>query len=280
MVKRKCGVEIQVMEYQYMVVDAFSPRPFRGNPAAVVLMNGELSDEIRQSIAAEFNLAETAFVQPQADGQFGLRWFTPIREVPLCGHATLASAHALWQWSAAPEAGAVQFLTRHSGQLTCRRTKDGRIAADFPATRPEASPLPPMASEVLAVSGPVTCAGVTAMNLMLVLPDEAQVRACRPNLEILAGWHKIGVIVTAAAMTSGIDFVSRFFAPQSGIPEDPVTGSAHCALAVYWAERLGKSTFVAHQLSTRGGDLGVRLLGDRVELCGHATTTLAGKLLI
>jgi predicted PhzF superfamily epimerase YddE/YHI9 len=151
---------------------------------------------------------------------------------------------------------------------------------DFPATRPEASRLPPMASEVLAVSGPVTSAGVTAMNLMLVLPDEAQVRACRPNLEILAGWHQVGVIVTAAAMTSGVDFVSRFFAPQSGIPEDPVTGSAHCALAVHWAERLGKNDFVAHQLSTRGGELGVRLLGDRVELCGHATTTLAGKLLI
>jgi predicted PhzF superfamily epimerase YddE/YHI9 len=118
------------------------------------------------------------------------------------------------------------------------------------------------------------------MNLMLALPDEIQVRACHPNLEILAGWHQIGVIVTAVAMTPGIDFVSRFFAPQSGVPEDPVTGSSHCALAVYWAERLGKTTFVAQQLSTRGGELGVRLLGDRVELCGHATTTLAGKLVL
>jgi predicted PhzF superfamily epimerase YddE/YHI9 len=116
------------------------------------------------------------------------------------------------------------------------------------------------------------------MNLTLVLPDEMQVRACNPNLGILAGWHQTGVIVTAAAMTPGIDFVSRFFAPQSGIPEDPVTGSAHCALAVYWADRLGKSTFIANQLSTRGGELGVHLLGDRAELCGHGTTTMAGEL--
>ena len=151
---------------------------------------------------------------------------------------------------------------------------------DFPATRPEVVPLPPMASDVLAVSGPVTCVGTTAMNLTLALPDEMQVRTCNPNLEILAGWHKTGVTVTAAAATPGVDFVSRFFAPQSGIPEDPVTGSAHCALAVYWADRLGKTTFVAHQLSARGGELGVHLLGDRVELRGHATTTMAGKLMI
>jgi PhzF family phenazine biosynthesis protein len=268
------------MEYQYMVIDAFSIRPFRGNPAAVVLMTGDLSDEIFQSIAAEFNLGATAFIQPFADGQFGLRWFTPTREIPLCGHATLASAHALWQWSAAPKDGLIRFVTRHSGELTCQRMNDGRIAMDFPATRPEVAPLPPMASDVLAVSGPVTCVGKTAMNLTLVLPDEMQVRACNPNLGILAGWHQTGVIVTAAAMTPGIDFVSRFFAPQSGIPEDPVTGSAHCALAVYWADRLGKSTFIANQLSTRGGELGVHLLGDRVELRGHGTTTMAGKLLM
>jgi PhzF family phenazine biosynthesis protein len=268
------------MEYQYMVIDAFSIRPFRGNPAAVVLITGDLSDEICQSIATEFNLGATAFIQPFADGQFGLRWFTPTREIPLCGHATLASAHALWQWSAAPKDGLIRFVTRHSGELTCQRMNDGRIAMDFPATRPKVAPLPPMASDVLAVSGAVTCIGKTAMNLTLVLPDEMQVRACNPNLEILAGWHQTGVIVTAAAMTPGIDFVSRFFAPQSGIPEDPVTGSAHCVLAVYWADRLGKSTFIAHQLSTRGGELGVHLLGDRVELRGHGTTTMAGKLLM
>jgi PhzF family phenazine biosynthesis protein len=268
------------MEYQYKVIDAFSIRPFRGNPAAVVLMTDDLSDEIRQSVAAEFNLAATAFIQPFADGQFGLRWFTPIREIPLCGHATLASAHALWQWSAAPKDGVIRFVTRYSGELTCQRLNDGRIAMDFPATRPEVAALPPMAPDVLGVSGPVTCAGSTPMNLMLVLPDEMQVRACNPNLGILAGWHRTGVIVTAAAMAPGIDFVSRFFAPQSGIPEDPVTGSAHCALALYWADRLGKRIFLAHQLSIRGGELGVHLLGDRVELRGHATTTLAGTLLM
>jgi PhzF family phenazine biosynthesis protein len=266
------------MDASYMVIDAFSIRPFEGNPAAVVWLNGELSDEIRQSIAAEFNLAETAFVQPLSGGQFGLRWFTPTREVPLCGHATLASAHALWQWSAAPEDGLIRFVTRHSGELTCRRIEDGSIAMDFPATTPVAAPLPQMATEVLGVPGPVICVGTTPMNLMLVLPDEMQIRACKPNLKRLAGWHQIGVIVTATAMTPGIDFVSRFFAPQSGIPEDPVTGSAHCALAVYWADRLGKRAFTARQLSARGGELGVRLLDDRVELRGHATSTMAGKL--
>jgi PhzF family phenazine biosynthesis protein len=270
----------QAMETQYMVIDAFSNRPFRGNPAAVVLMNAELPEELCQSLAAEFNQPETAYVQPLSDGKFGLRWFTPSREVPLCGHATLASAHALWHWSAAPEADPIRFVTRESGELTCRRIEDGRIAMDFPATRPQAAPLPPEAAEVLAVPGPVTCVGTTAMNLTLVLPDESQVRACNPDLGILAGWHRTGVIVTAAAMTPGIDFVSRFFAPQSGVPEDPVTGSAHCALAVYWADQLGKQTFLARQLSARGGELGIHLFGDRVELRGYATTTMAGKLLL
>jgi PhzF family phenazine biosynthesis protein len=266
------------MDSQYMVIDAFSIRPFEGNPAAVVLLNGEMSDEIRQSVAAEFNLAETAFVEPLGGGRFGLRWFTPTREVPLCGHATLASAHALWQWSLAPEESPIRFLTRHSGELSCRRIKDGSIAMDFPAATPMAAPLPSKASDVLGVSGPVICVGTTPMSLMLVLPDEMQIRACQPNLGVLAGWHQIGVLVTATAMTPGIDFVSRFFAPQSGIPEDPVTGSAHCALAVYWADRLGKKTFIARQLSLRGGELGVRLLGDRVELSGFAATTMAGEL--
>ena len=268
------------METQYSVVDAFSARPFKGNPAAVVLLDGELPDDVCQSVAGEFNLAETAFVRPLPDGRFELRWFTPTREVPLCGHATLAAAHALWQWSVAKTGEPIQFETRHSGELVCTRCDDGKIAMNFPATRPVAVSLPSMAAEVLGVAGPVICAGTTAMNLMLVLPDEAQVRECRPKLEILAGWHETGVIVTAASETAGIDFVSRFFAPQSGIPEDPVTGSAHCALAVHWSERLGKTVFVARQLSVRGGELDVRLLGERVELRGHAVTTMAGKLLI
>jgi len=268
------------MEIQYLVVDAFSASPFKGNPAAVVLLDSDLADDVCQSIAAEFNLAETAFVKPLPDGRFGLRWFTPTREVPLCGHATLGAAHALWQWSAAGTNEPIRFDTRHSGELVCVRAEGGKIAMDFPVTRPAATPLPSMAAKVLGVDGPVACAGTTAMNLMLVLPDEEQVRNCRPNLEILAGWHETGVIVTAASETAGIDFVSRFFAPQSGVPEDPVTGSAHCALAVYWSERLGKTEFVAQQLSARGGELGVRLIGERVELCGHATTTMEGKLLI
>ncbi|MGB8355912.1 MAG: PhzF family phenazine biosynthesis protein [Chthoniobacteraceae bacterium] len=268
------------MEIPYLVVDAFSTRPFKGNPAAVVLLNNDPADAVCQSIAAEFNLAETAFVRPLADGRFSLRWFTPMREVPLCGHATLAAAHALWQRSVAQADEAIRFETRHSGELVCMRSGDGKIAMDFPATRPAAASLPSMAAEVLGVDGPVTCAGTTAMNLMLVLPDEVQVRNCRPKLEILAGWHETGVIVTAASVTEGADFVSRFFAPQSGIPEDPVTGSAHCALAVYWSGRLGKTAFVARQLSARGGELDVRLLGERVELRGHATTTMSGKLVI
>jgi len=268
------------MEIQYLVVDAFSASPFKGNPAAVVLLDSDLPDEVCQSIAAEFNLAETAFVRPLPGGRFGLRWFTPTREVPLCGHATLGAAHAWWEWEVANADEPIRFDTRHSGELVCTRAEDGKIAMDFPATRPAVAPLPSMASKVLGVDGPVACAGTTAMNLMLILPDEAQVRHCRPNLEILAGWHETGVIVTAVSETTGIDFVSRFFAPQSGIPEDPVTGSAHCALAVFWSERLGKTEFVARQLSARGGELDVRLMGDRVELRGHATTTMEGRLLI
>jgi PhzF family phenazine biosynthesis protein len=259
----------------FCLIDAFADRPFAGNPAAVVRLDRELPDATLQAIAMEFNQAETAYLRPLGD-RWELRWFTPTREVPLCGHATLASAHALREWKRADLSQPIRFITRHSGELICRFTGD-EIAMDFPATPPAPADLPADAAKVLGVDGPVECAGTATMNLTLVLPDESQVRAAKPDLRTLAAWHPIGVTITARG--DGADFVCRFFAPQSGIDEDPVTGSAHCSLAVYWAAKLGKTTFRARQLSMRGGDIGVSLKGDRVELRGHAVTTMRGNLL-
>jgi predicted PhzF superfamily epimerase YddE/YHI9 len=265
---------------QFALIDAFAKQPFTGNPAIVVHLAQPLEDARLQAIAMEFNQAETAFVQERRDGKWDLRWFTPTREVPLCGHATLASAHALLsEWKLADADYPIRFVTRESGELMC--TSDSRsIAMDFPATPPRLFELPANATAVLGVAGPVVCVGTTAMNLTLVLPDEAQVRAAKPDLRTLAGWHQTGVTITARSADGEFDFVSRFFAPQSGIDEDPVTGSAHCALAVYWSQVLGKTEFRARQLSRRSGELGVSLRGDRVELRGNAITTARGSLLI
>ncbi len=265
----------------FLLIDAFATRPFTGNPAAVVLLEREIEPATLQSIAAEFNQAETAFLLPLGNNAWQLRWFTPVREVPLCGHATLASAHALWsEWRRVPSDQPIRFVTRESGELICTPGESGAIVMNFPATPPTPCPLPDHAAEVLGIAGPVVCAGTTAMNLTLILPDEAQVRAARPDLAKLATWHATGVTITARSADGEFDFVSRFFAPQSGIAEDPVTGSAHCSMAVYWAEILGKTDFRARQLSLRGGELGVTLRGDRVELRGSATTTMRGMLAI
>jgi len=265
----------------YVLIDAFASKPFTGNPAAVVLRDGAIDDSAMQSIAMEFNQAETAFVQRMTDGRWSLRWFTPTREVPLCGHATLASAHAIWrEWKRQPMTEPIRFVTRESGELICSPAPRHRIAMDFPATPPAPVPLPAIAAQVLGVAGPVVCVGSTAMNLTLALPDEAQVRAAKPDLRTLVTWHATGVTITARSSDGEFDFVSRFLAPQSGIDEDPVTGSAHCSLAVYWAEILGKTDFRARQLSPRGGELGVSLRGDRVELRGSAVTTMRGTLAV
>ncbi|MEX0776523.1 MAG: PhzF family phenazine biosynthesis protein [Phycisphaeraceae bacterium] len=264
----------------YLVVDAFTTRPFTGNPAAIVLLTAALAEQTMQAIAAEFNLAETAYPRKLGDGRYELRWFTPVREVPLCGHATLAAAHALWESGAADEGEPIRFATRQSGELICRRGAEGWIEMDFPATLPQPAPLPQDAALVLGVSGPVTCVGTTAMNLTLRLPEAVQVRTARPDLATLAAWHPVGVTITAAGDEAGVDFVSRFFAPQAGIAEDPVTGSAHCSLAPYWAAETGRQSFTARQLSARGGELRLELHGQRVHLWGQAVTTMRGAIVV
>jgi PhzF family phenazine biosynthesis protein len=261
----------------FLLIDAFANQPFTGNPAAVVLLERPAPDHWLQSLAMEFNQAETAYVSPRTDGGFDLRWFTPLREVPLCGHATLAAARALKEWKLVDQGGVVRFITRQSGELRCSMFEDDQIAMDFPATPPAPAELPPETAKVLGVSGPVRCVGTTVMNLTLALPNLEQITSAKPDFRTLATWHPVGVTITAPG-DAGVDFVSRFFAPAAGIDEDPVTGSAHCTLAVYWAGVLQKTDFVAHQLSRRGGRLSVSLLADRVALRGNALITARGTI--
>jgi len=262
---------------RFLLIDAFANRPFAGNPAAVVLLEHAASDVLLQSLAMEFNQAETAYVSPRDDGAFDLRWFTPLREVALCGHATLAAARALREWGLVETSGIVRFITREGGELRCTFQAD-QIVMDFPATPPAPVGLPASVEVVLGVAGPVQCIGKTTMNLTLRLPDRRQVESARPDFRALSSWHPIGVTITAPGGRPGVDFVARFFAPAAGIDEDPVTGSAHCALAVYWAAELQKTQFAAQQLSRRGGELGVWLIGDRVQLSGKSIITVRGTI--
>lgn len=256
-------------------VDAFTDVPFAGNPAAVCLLDAPADVGWMQRVAAEMNLAETAFVHPVEGGAFGLRWFTPTVEVDLCGHATLATAHVLYETGRLAASAEARFDTA-SGRLTVGQEGD-RLAMDFPATPPEAAAPPPQLAEALG-RWP-TWTGRTRFDCFAVLDDEAAVRELEPDLAAVASLDARGLIVTAAANAGvGYDFVSRCFYPQSGIPEDPVTGSAHCALAPYWAGRLGRSELTGFQASTRGGHVGVCLRGDRVDLIGHAVTVLHGEL--
>jgi PhzF family phenazine biosynthesis protein len=263
------------MPLPFFQIDAFAERPFTGNPAAVVLLDREADAAWMQAVAAEMNLAETAFVAPGA-AAFGLRWFTPVAEVDLCGHATLAAAHALYETGRLPADAPARFDTA-SGRLTVRRA-DGGLAMDFPATPPAACEAPPALAEALGAWPRWT--GRSRFDLVAVLDDETAVRTLAPDLAAVARLDGRGLIVTARADGgAGYDFVSRFFAPQVGVPEDPVTGSAHCALAPYWAGRLGRTALVGLQASARGGLVGVRLEGDRVVLTGRAVTVLRGELL-
>jgi PhzF family phenazine biosynthesis protein len=258
----------------FMLIDAFADAAFTGNPAAVV--RRMLDDALMQKIAMEFNQAETAFVAPLADGRFSLRWFTPKAEVLLCGHATLATARALFEWG--DVAGdRIAFATRSSGELACDRTADGTLTLDFPATPPTPSPLPADANRVLGVDGTICCIGQTKMNLTLVLESESHVRAASPDMRALASWHPVGVTITARG-SGEVDFVSRFFAPAVGIDEDPATGSAHCVLTPFWGERLNRRSMTARQLSQRGATLRVALDGDRVKLGGGTVVTARGSL--
>ena len=262
-------------------VDAFTNRPFAGNPAAVCFLDGSAGDEWMQAVAGEMNLAETAFVCPKSSpGEFDLRWFTPSIEVDLCGHATLATAHALWQRGLAPANGPIRFHTA-SGPLTCRND-DGWYTLDFPATPPggEGDVDPAIAYQLKVALG-IQQASVTMsrFDYVLELPSVDAVDAVRPNYVALEAIETRGVMVTAHQPDDTADFVSRFFAPRCGITEDPVTGSAHCALAPYWGQRLNQDRLVGHQRSRRGGFVRCVLAGNRVQLTGQAVTVLKGELI-
>jgi PhzF family phenazine biosynthesis protein len=256
-------------------VDAFSDRPFSGNPAGVCILESAAEETWMQSVAGEMNVAETAFLVRRDDGAFDLRWFTPTVEVDLCGHATLASAHVLWDERVLPADERARFHTK-SGVLTAWRDAD-TIRMDFPS-EPAAPSVPP-AALIEALQVPFVFAGKNRMDWLVDVADEATVLALRPDLRGLTQVGGRGVIATARSATPGRDFVSRFFAPAAGVDEDPVTGSAHCALAPYWAEKLGKDALVGYQASPRGGTVFCTVKGDRVVLGGHAVTVLRAKLL-
>ncbi len=257
-------------------VDAFTDRPFRGNPAAVCVLPAPREAAWMQDVAAEMNLSETAFlVRRDGEAAFDLRWFTPEAEVNLCGHATLASAHILWERAFLPPDAPAVFETR-SGRLTARRREDGLIVLDFPADPPRAVAPPPGLLEALGTTP--SFVGRGREDYLVVFDDEDVVHGLRPDLTRLAAIETRGVIVTAPA-GSAYDIVSRFFAPRLGIPEDPVTGSAHCCLGPYWAGRLGRTELTAYQASRRGGVIYVSVGTERVRLGGRAVTVLEGRLL-
>jgi PhzF family phenazine biosynthesis protein len=265
------------MTYLCYQVDAFTDRLFGGNPAGVVPLDTWLPDEMMQAIAAENNLAETAFFVPRGGG-YHIRWFTPRVEVNLCGHATLAAAHILFRHL--NYAGEEISFDSRSGRLAVRR-EDPFITLDFPADEPRAADVP---EELIRSLGRVPRASLTGReDWLLVYSSQREVEALQPDFErMLKGLQDAqqsegrGVIVTAPG--EDVDFVSRFFAPLVGIPEDPVTGSAHTTLTPYWAQRLGKTSFTARQVSRRGGFLKCRLRGERVDISGQAVTYLAGEI--
>jgi PhzF family phenazine biosynthesis protein len=255
-------------------VDAFTSEPFKGNPAAVCVLDAERDAAWMQRVASEMNLAETAFLRAREDG-FGLRWFTPAVEVDLCGHATLASAHVLWESGRLAAGQTARFHTK-SGLLTAVRDGDW-IELDFPSTPEEEVEAPPGLLEALGAAPRYV--GKSRFDYLVELDSEAAVARLRPDFGALGAISARGVIATARSADPGFDFVSRFFAPASGINEDPVTGSSHCCLAPFWSRLLGKETFLARQISARGGVLKVRLSGDRVILGGQAVTVLRSELL-
>lgn len=259
---------MKLKQYQ---IDAFTDRAFGGNPAAVVPLSAWPDDSLLQAIAEENNLSETAFFVA-ADNGYQLRWFTPVREVDLCGHATLATAHVLF--AILGHAGETIFFTTRSGEL--RVTRQGKkLTMDFPASRPIPCGMPEALEQGLG-RRPIEV--LAADDYLAVFDSEASVRAIVPDQALLGRLDLRGVIVTAPGAEA--DFVSRFFAPRFGIPEDPVTGSAHCLLAPYWAERLGKKILTAQQVSKRGGSLTCELHGDRVLLSGSAVTFMEAEIFI
>jgi PhzF family phenazine biosynthesis protein len=254
-------------------VDAFTKYPFSGNPAGVCLLPEPAEAAWMQNIALEMNLSETAFLVRQADS-FELRWFTPAAEVDLCGHATLASAHILWETGELKPGQQARFHTR-SGLLSAVQD-GGWIQMDFPAEPEQPTEIPAGLIEGLGVRPKYV--GKNRFDLLVQVSSEAKVRALDPDFNVLRKLEARGVIVTSLSASAGYDFVSRFFAPAVGVAEDPVTGSAHCCLGPFWASRLDKSQFLAYQASPRGGEVRVSLRGERVLLGGQAVTTLQCQL--
>jgi PhzF family phenazine biosynthesis protein len=259
-------------------VDAFTAEPFKGNPAGVCLLNEAADEKWMQAVAREMNVAETAFLvrDEQSADSFHLRWFTPTTEVALCGHATLASAHLIWEEGAAQRDARLSFHTQ-SGVLTARRAGDW-IELDFPAEPPaEQSAYPMELRDGLRIEPRYV--GQNRMDFLVEVENEKALRQLEPDLRLLRALRARGVIVTSRSDNQKYDFVSRFFAPGAGVDEDPVTGSAHCCLGPFWRERLGRDEMLGYQASPRGGEVRVRVMDARVQLGGQAVTTLRGELL-
>ena len=263
------------MGQEIFQVDAFTNKPFAGNPAAVCVLPRSRDDGWMQNIAKEMNLSETAFLLRQDDGSYNLRWFTPATEVPLCGHATLASAHVLWEQGYLQPEETARFHTL-SGLLTAKRIGEW-IELDFPMQVPAASEIP--ADLMKALGTKPKYVGETNRNYLVELDSEEIVSNLQPDFSLLKTLPVQGVIVTSQGTNSEYDFVSRYFAPNVGIDEDPVTGSAHTTLVPYWAEKLGKTQFVARQLSKRGGELRCKLNDERVDISGKVQLYMTGEIM-
>ena len=263
------------MKQTIIQVDAFTNKPFTGNPAAVCVLPSPQDDEWMQNVAKEMNLSETAFLVKQEDG-YSLRWFTPATEVPLCGHATLASSHVLWSENHLSADESARFYTK-SGLLIAKKQEDW-IELDFPANPSEAISTPMELSEALGV--PVKTVMKNSLGYLVEVESEELVRNIEPNFTILAKQFPEVIVTSLAENSSKYDFVSRFFCPGLGINEDPVTGAAHCCLAPYWRNKLNKDEFLAYQASSRGGVVKVKYPGeDRVYLKGQAVTVLRGEII-
>ncbi|TWU08156.1 PhzF family phenazine biosynthesis protein [Stieleria varia] len=261
-------------------VDAFADRPLAGNPAAVCILERYTSDEWMQGVASEMSLSETAFLVPISEVNcFQLRWFTPAAEVDLCGHATLAAAHILIQHRLIDSQSPIRFRTR-SGELTCT-SFGARITLDFPAMPATKEVDASTARTLLAALGIAQAVVMQSkFDLLVVVNESDTVTSLRPDFNALQQVETRGVMVTAPSQTADVDFISRYFAPRFGINEDPVTGSAHCCLAPYWAKQLGKTSLVGYQASARGGTVHCEVRGDRVRLTGNAVTVLEGRLMM
>ncbi len=260
------------MEVPIYVVDSFTKHAFAGNPAGVCFLDSPIGDEWMQSVAAEMRHAETAFLQATNSGSYRLRWFTPTVEVNLCGHATLAAAHILWETGMLPVAETAVFETK-SGTLTATRSSES-ILMDFPSEPAREKPCPPSLEAILGAK-PLWY-GENRFDMLVELEDANTVCMLLPNLSGIKELGHRGLIVTSRGESH--DFISRFFAPASGVDEDPVTGSAHCCLGPFWAERIGRETLEGYQASPRGGVVRVIVKGDRTLVSGHAVTVLSGVL--